>query len=361
MVTNDDNRPTEYIIVKRDSGHEEGHHGGAWKIAFADFMTAMMALFLVLWLINAANEQTLKAVASYFNPVKLVDRSRGDKGINEAGGPTETAAEAEKKSEAHAAPNVPIDIPAIGESTDEQLFANPDGVLDSLATEFAQAHKGAGNGDSAESEGPNDPFVAQYWVGKKREKTTRPEETPKADAPTEPDADRFGANADAQMQSGEAMERRAEKIGVEVEAALREALGPKAQSAMDVEVTVADKGVVISVTDAIKSSMFRIGSAVPNGQLVVAMSKIGEIIARYEGRIRINGHTDGRQYSGGQYDNWRLSSARAQAAYHMLVRGGLDEKRVAQVSGFADRELKRPDDPNADVNRRIEIFIETVQ
>ena len=48
-----DEKHPEIIIVKRHGGHEEEHHGGAWKIAFADFMTAMMAFFLVLWIINA--------------------------------------------------------------------------------------------------------------------------------------------------------------------------------------------------------------------------------------------------------------------------------------------------------------------
>ena len=47
----DDKHP-EIIIIKRHSSHEEEHHGGAWKIAFADFMTAMMAFFLVLWIIK---------------------------------------------------------------------------------------------------------------------------------------------------------------------------------------------------------------------------------------------------------------------------------------------------------------------
>ena len=46
----------EIIIVRRNhDDHDDGHHGGVWKIAFADFMTAMMCFFLVMWLINAAN------------------------------------------------------------------------------------------------------------------------------------------------------------------------------------------------------------------------------------------------------------------------------------------------------------------
>jgi chemotaxis protein MotB len=53
------------IIIKKNSGHG-GHHGGAWKVAYADFVTAMMSLFIVLWLMNSS-EKIKKAVAGYFN------------------------------------------------------------------------------------------------------------------------------------------------------------------------------------------------------------------------------------------------------------------------------------------------------
>ncbi len=72
----DEGRPHEIIIVKRHGGAlEEGHHGGAWKIAYADFVTAMMAFFLVMWLVSA-NDKTRSVVARYFNPVQLVDELR---------------------------------------------------------------------------------------------------------------------------------------------------------------------------------------------------------------------------------------------------------------------------------------------
>ena len=53
------------IVIKKKGGHG-GHHGGAWKVAYADFVTAMMALFIVLWLM-AQNDPVKKAVAGYFN------------------------------------------------------------------------------------------------------------------------------------------------------------------------------------------------------------------------------------------------------------------------------------------------------
>ncbi len=356
MSAHDDNRPMEFIIVKRDSSHEEGHHGGAWKIAFADFMTAMMALFLVLWLVNAANEQTRKAVASYFNPVKLVDRSRGEKGMDDAGGPAGTAEEA-AKAEPDAS-KVSLDIPPLDESTDEQLFADPQGVLDHLAAQFQQSPETGAADPSAPADGHTDPFAPQYWERQKAEEP-QPQEEARADVAGEPDPGRFGGKEAAEPPAENPLKEAAEQLGADIKAALGEALGANAPVISDVAVTVVDKGVLISVTDGIKSSMFRIGSAVPNSEMVVAMGKIGEVLAQRQGKVRINGHTDGRPYGGGQYDNWRLSSARAQAAYHMLVRGGLDEQRIARVSGFADRELKNPADPNADVNRRIEIFLES--
>src|SRR5471032_3157085 len=61
--------PPKIIVIKKKSGGHGGHHGGAWKVAYADFVTAMMALFIVLWLMGAS-EKVKKAVAGYFNDPK---------------------------------------------------------------------------------------------------------------------------------------------------------------------------------------------------------------------------------------------------------------------------------------------------
>ena len=71
----------------------------------------------------------------------------------------------------------------------------------------------------------------------------------------------------------------------------------------------------------------------------------------------MRGHTDGRPYKSGTYDNWRLSSARAHMAYYMLVRGGIDEKRVRARRGPRRSQLRVADDPEAAQNRRIEILL----
>src|SRR5580658_7335236 len=58
--------PRPVIIVRRKSGGHGGHHGGAWKVAYADFVTAMMALFIVLWLMSA-DKEVQEAVSAFFN------------------------------------------------------------------------------------------------------------------------------------------------------------------------------------------------------------------------------------------------------------------------------------------------------
>src|SRR6201992_2529056 len=55
------------MIVKRIKKGEHGHHGGAWKIAYADFVTAMMAFFLLMWLLNSTNKSDKQGIADFFN------------------------------------------------------------------------------------------------------------------------------------------------------------------------------------------------------------------------------------------------------------------------------------------------------
>lgn len=69
---------TAPIIIKRKKVVAgAGHHGGAWKVAYADFVTAMMAFFLLMWLLNATTEKQRKGIADYFNPTVPVSRVSG--------------------------------------------------------------------------------------------------------------------------------------------------------------------------------------------------------------------------------------------------------------------------------------------
>ena len=135
----------EIIIIKRHGGHHEGHHGGAWKIAYADFMTAMMAFFLVMWLVNAANDATKAAVASYFNPIKLTDAKPAQKGIKKPGKDAEGEAtqdkskvDGEEKSSGDSAATGQEKQSTAGEQTsysEADYFENPYAVLSEIVLE----------------------------------------------------------------------------------------------------------------------------------------------------------------------------------------------------------------------------------
>ncbi len=77
------NQPPKIIVRKVYVEGHGGHHGGAWKVAYADFVTAMMAFFLLMWLLGATNEKQRKALADYFAPtlVELKQNSAGSNGI----------------------------------------------------------------------------------------------------------------------------------------------------------------------------------------------------------------------------------------------------------------------------------------
>jgi chemotaxis protein MotB len=71
------------IIIRKSKGHQSGHHGGAWKVAYADFVTAMLSLFIVLWLLSSS-EQVQKAVGGYFTDPKGSAKDIGN-GLRGAG------------------------------------------------------------------------------------------------------------------------------------------------------------------------------------------------------------------------------------------------------------------------------------
>ncbi|MBY4608037.1 MotB family protein [Rhizobium sp. 9T] len=425
----------EIIIVKRHGGGDhDGAHGGAWKIAYADFMTAMMAFFLVMWLVNAANEETKAAVATYFNPIKLADEKPTEKGLKK---PVDHAEGEEKKEKSKQKEDNPTEGKSAADGDDQtstsgdqtnyseaDFFENPYSVLAEIAQEVGQQANVSAKGDGgAADSGPatgadggeayRDPFDPDFWTkqvevttagktlppGKSEQQAAESEATevakaedmkpvplatdqkPAKDAKeskeTKGAAETKEAKADgkvpdekkAEAQKDADHQKDADKSAAGTEQQKKEADALQAQIAQQIggvagklaeglTVTAAEGGLLVSISDQNDDSMFNIGSAVPRQEMVLAMEKIGTILKERGGAVAIRGHTDGRQYKGAQNENWRLSMDRAQSAYYMLVRGGLDEKRISQVSGFADRRLKLPADPFNATNRRIEILVQ---
>ena len=384
----------EIIIVRRSGGDDDhGHHGGVWKIAFADFMTALMCFFLVMWLVNAASEQTKASIASYFNPMTLVDAAPSSKGLSDPGESVKSPENAQSDAQQAALEPVntrdksggpadnahSIDQSDAARTSDQHLFSDPYAVLAEIAAQTATLQNISTRGDGgAQTSGPatgaqggesyRDPFAPDFWS---QEVASRADDA-ELDVFRQPDSGETTAEAASTLPPApeESLPENAEIIeeGVTEETAnvaedirreIVDAFGRDSALNQTISVTATNEGVLISVTDELNYGMFEIGSAVPKGELVLAMERIGRTLGEHTGRIRINGHTDGRPFRSADYDNWRLSTARAHAAYYMLVRAGMDEARIREVAGFADRELKDASNPLAAVNRRIEIFLET--
>jgi chemotaxis protein MotB len=402
----------------------------------------MMCFFLVMWLINAANEQTKAAVASYFNPVKLIDRNSSRKGLEDIGdGPNSLGSESEKPQTPDAAQGNEGRAKGGSENvresqdsaksrvfSDEHLFSDPYAVLAEIAGETGKQQNISAKGDGgAQTSGPatgasggesyRDPFAPDFWTkqvqspvetepsleapaeSKAAQSKTAAAES--ADAETKPASDQAPSSehaeaappasqqpapvkSEAQAEAKPVAPAAAETPGQpkaetaeakpepkneqpsaaaiarakEIKQEIAKAMGTGDKLGNGLDVVATDKGVTIAVTDKFDFGMFEIGSAVPRKELILAMEKISKVLANEKGSILINGHTDARPFKSGGYDNWRLSSARAQSAYYMLVRAGLDEQRVKEVAGFADRELKLKDKPFDSANRRIEILLE---
>ncbi|WP_377294070.1 MotB family protein [Rhizobium sp. SG2393] len=404
----------EIIIVKRHGGHHGGHHGGAWKIAYADFMTAMMAFFLVMWLVNAANEKTKASIASYFNPVQLTDQKPSEKGLKKPAKDAKGEQDQEKSKidgeqtkTGGSAKTGEEQTATSGEETkysDADFFENPYSVLSEIAKDTGQQANISAKGEGgAQQSGPatgadggeayRDPFDPDFWTkqmqvenasgssGKLAGDSTGKEQAgqqqvAKADAANpaagkdaaQSAANQSAANQSAATQPGAAQDAvkpvtAEEQKAIELKQAIDKALGGglAGKLAEGLIVTPTEGGLLISISEQVDAPMFTVGSAVPERDMVIAMEKIGKILAERPGAVAIRGHTDARPFKSGTYDNWRLSSARAESAYYMLVRGGLDEKRVSQISGFADRRPQVVNDPLAPANRRIEILLQDTQ
>ncbi len=386
------NGKNEIIIVRRSGDSHDGHHGGGWKIAYADFMTAMMAFFLVMWLINAANEETKAAIAAYFNPVQLTDQKPAEKGLKDPakdaqGEQTQqrSKVDGEQTKSGGSAKTGDQLTATSGEETkysDADFFENPYSVLSEIAREVGHEANISVKGDGgAAQSGPStgaaggesyrDPFDPDFWTKQVEVKdagnTAESDVASAANSARETasghnapdDAERAKA-ADAAEKEAPAEHRQTEAEALKAE--IEKELGGEAGRLLEsLSVTPAEGGLLVTISEQTDASMFAVGSAVPQKELVLAMEKIGRLLAERPGAVAVRGHTDGRPFKDGTYDNWRLSAARAQSAYYMLVRGGLEEERVKQISGFADRRLQVPNDPYAPANRRIEILLQSGQ
>ena len=229
------------IVIKKIGGHG-GHHGGAWKVAYADFVTAMMALFIVLWLMGA-DEDVKKAITAYFN--------------------------------------------------------NPSGP----GTLTGTAAAGAGNSI----------------------------EIPKQDMA---------------------------KLREKIQQALM-TLPDFRQLKDHVEITITSDGLRIELLETEAGMFFESGKPVPTTNGSELLANLAKQLGQLPNGVLIEGHTDSKPFTGDHtYTNWELSTDRANSARRLMEENGLRPEQVEQVRGFADRQLRHPEDSESPSNRRISVIVQ---
>lgn len=338
------------VIVKRRKGHGEGHHGGVWKIAYADFVTAMMAFFLVMWIITAVNKQERAAIFNYFkNPSMQAGHSvRAAPGPMGPGGASTSpinlggGLDAERS---RASQVIDLESPATADSTAGQAQSTPQSQQTTSAPQSATAQQNS-TGQQAN--------IARYGASAQQsssvEQNPAGKGTPSQLAPSLKQAKAQVAGAD---------HRRLESLMAQLRQAVNrsQALKPfKNQLLLD----ITPQGVRIQIVDAKNRPMFDLGSATLRGYTLKILETLAPYLNSVPNQISIVGHTDAHPYQGrNHYTNWELSADRANAARQALVAGGLTPGRVARVVGLASTVLFDKKDPFNPINRRISIIVMT--
>ena len=312
MADNSENS-APIIIKKIKKGGHGGHHGGAWKVAYADFVTAMMAFFLLMWLLNAASQEQKKGLSVFFGPVGNLSGAGGSGGI--MGG---TSMEKEGQFRDNKSTSVV--------NADEIKSDTTSGILDSEES-------------SATPDTPPVPVDKTATVDKTTEQAKKLSKEV---------AEKQLAEAEHEMFK-------------EVEKLLKETIA-KDESLKDLMdnliIDETPEGLRIQIVDRQPFSMFTLGSAEINPRAKELLQRVTGVIEKLPNAISISGYTDSRPYSHiSLYSNWELSTERANATRRVLMEFKMPEERIRYIVGRADREHLIQNDPMADENRRISITL----
>ncbi len=289
-------QPLAPIIVKKiiDEGHA-GAHGGAWKIALADMMTAMMAFFLLMWLLGATNSDQRKGISDYFKPstitksVVSVNQTAGSTGL--MGGQSiidETA------------------LPKASAQTGLMQILTPREMTGSKDSEKDQS------GESSEEE-------------KKRI----------ANELDQANFEKLQKELSERMSKDKDMAKLKEQVNF-----VRE-----------------KEGLRIEVIDKADFSMFGSGTSQVSPRAQALIQEIARSINAMPNNVKVRGHTDSVPYTGAERNNWSLSAQRADATRQIIAANGVDEKRITRIEGVADKEPFNASDALDPRNRRISITL----
>jgi chemotaxis protein MotB len=291
------------IIIKKIKKGGHGHHGGAWKVAYADFVTAMMAFFLLMWLLASTTEEQKKGISDYFTPtIGLKD----GKGIGVHGGRS-----------------------AISKGTAKNDLTMP-GVV------AGQVQQGPVAADPNDVKRP-DPKAEEAAQGTKEKDALKKEED----------------EAAAQSDDGEQFKL----AGEEIKQAMSEDPDVK-EFSNNIQVNETPEGLKIDLIDDERKPMFASGTATLTEGGKKILDSMVSIVIKTPNALSIIGHTDsGTSTLNPKYSSWELSADRANAARRALVSTQMEPERVVRVIGAADKDLLVKNEPANPRNRRVTLLV----
>jgi chemotaxis protein MotB len=289
------------IVIKKviDDGHG-GAHGGAWKIALADMMTAMMAFFLLMWLLGASNADQRKSVADYFKPTSHSNVTMGKLAGSDG------------------------------------MFGGRS-VIDTDGFPFSAKQTSSLNMVTPRSQGgptENDP------------------------SPNGADSKESGQDGDPGKKSAAAADAaNFEKMEKEIKEAL--AKNPKLDKLKDqVQFARDQDGLRIEIIDKADFAMFGLGTTNMTPRAQALLGEVSKTLAALPNKVAIRGHTDSVQFANtDDRNNWSLSAERAEETRKIIEKKGIPVSRFAKIEGVADTAPYNPSDPKDPRNRRISITV----
>jgi len=353
------------LIIKKHIGGHGGAHGGAWKIALADMMTAMMAFFLLMWLLGSTNTDARKSIADYFKqtPLLKMGSNAGSNGV--FGGRSMITPEGlpDAPQQTSIANVMPPTMATGGNDRDEGPSGNlsPDG----------QSKEGEGRAGMAK--GPAEGGVSD----------DKDEGSPSSTAPTQEGQPKAGDNANPKMAGGgenkaggksggsgkELTDEAEKKAAAEADQKNFEALQKKVTEAISKDTNLAKisdqvqfvkvkDGLRIEIVDKADFSMFSVGTTRVLPRAAALITQLAQAVSELPNPVVIRGHTDSLAYAlDSDMNNWMLSAERAESTRQVLVRAGVPESQIARVEGVADTEPYNANDPLDVRNRRISMTL----
>ncbi len=291
------------IVIKKviDEGHG-GAHGGAWKIALADMMTAMMAFFLLMWLLGASNADQRKSIADYFRP------------------------------SSHS-------LNPFGQLAGSNGVLGGRSIIDPDAFPYAARQTGLLERLTPRSEGGPNPDT---------------DPGPENDNPADPDKltpeqkKQIAAQADAENF---------QKLEKEIKQKLSE--NKRLEQLKDQVAISRDKdGLRIEIIDKADFAMFPSGSNNMQGKAAALIKEVANSLASMPNKVAIRGHTDSVPFQSAEgRNNWSLSAERAEATRQLLEKSGIPPDRFTRIEGVADTDPMNPKDSRDPRNRRMSITV----